>query len=57
MKGNALVPLAFYWKNGKVKVSLGVGSGKQSFDKRDDIKKRDSDRELKQATMKWAKGK
>src|SRR5689334_13572644 len=42
VKGNALVPLAFYWKNGKVKVSLGVGKGKAQFDKREDIKKRDS---------------
>src|SRR5271157_804260 len=32
VKGNALVPLAFYWKNGKVKVALAVGKGKQQFD-------------------------
>ena len=57
VKGNALFPLAFYWKNGKVKVSLGVGKGKQSFDKRDDLKKRDDEREMKRATMKWTKGK
>jgi SsrA-binding protein len=57
VKGNALVPLSFYWKNGKIKVSIGVGQGKQSFDKREDIKKRDSDREVKRATMKWTKGK
>ena len=57
VKGNALFPLAFFWKNGKVKVSLGVGTGKQTFDKREDIKKRDSDREMKRATMKWTKGK
>ena len=57
VKGNALFPLAFYWKNGKVKVLLAVGQGKQSFDKRDDIKKRDSDREVKRATMKFSKGK
>jgi SsrA-binding protein len=56
VKGNALVPLAFYWKNGKVKVSLGVGKGKQVFDKRDDIKKRESDRELRRVTMKYVKG-
>src|ERR1017187_7057824 len=55
-KGNALFPLSFYWKNGKVKVSLGVGKGKQEFDKRDDIKQRDSDRELQRAKMKWTKG-
>ena len=57
VKGNALFPLDFHWKNGKVKVSLAVGKGKQTFDKRDDIKKRDSDRELKRATMKFTKGK
>src|SRR5277367_5385124 len=47
VKGNALVPLALYWKNGKVKVSIGVGKGKAQYDKRDDLKKRESDRELK----------
>lgn len=57
VKGNAIVPLSFYWKNGKVKVALGVGKGKVEFDKRDDIKKRESDRELKRATMRWTKGK
>ena len=51
VKGNALIPLAFYWKNGKVKVSLAVGKGKQQFDKREDLKKRDAERELKRATM------
>ncbi len=57
VQGHALVPLAFYWKNGKVKVSLGVGKGKLAYDKREDLKKRDSDRELKRAGMKWSKGK
>lgn len=57
IKGHALVPLSFFWKNGKVKVSLGLGKGKVQFDKREDIKKRDSDRELKRATMHRLKGK
>lgn len=57
VKGNALFPLSFYWKNGKVKVALAVGKGKVEFDKREDIKKRDSDRELKRATMHRSKGK
>jgi SsrA-binding protein len=56
VKGNALVALSFYWKNGKVKVSLGVGTGKQQFDKREDMKEREADRELKRATMKSLKG-
>ena len=57
VKGNALVPLSFYWKQSHVKVLLGVGEGKVQFDKREDIKKRDSDREMKRATMKQLKGK
>jgi SsrA-binding protein len=57
VKGNAIFPLSFYWKNGKVKVALAVGKGKIEFDKREDIKKRDSDRELKRATMHRLKGK
>jgi SsrA-binding protein len=57
IKGNALFPLSMYWKNGRVKVAIGVGKGKVEFDKREDIKKRDSDRELKRATMHRFKGK
>ena len=57
IKGNALFPLSMYWKSGKVKVSIGVGKGKLQFDKREDIKKRDADRELKRATMQRFKGK
>ena len=52
VKGNALFPLSFYWKNGRVKVSLAVGKGKAQFDKREDLKTRDAERELKRATMK-----
>lgn len=51
VKGNALVPLSFYWKNGRVKVALAAGKGKAQYDKREDLKKRESDRELKRATM------
>src|SRR4051812_14849837 len=57
VKGNSLVPLSLYWKNGRVKVALGVGKGKVQFDKRDDIRKRESDRELKRAQMQRFKGK
>lgn len=56
VKGNALFPLSLYWKNGRVKVALGVGKGKLEFDKRDDIKQRESDRDLKRATMHQLKG-
>ncbi len=57
VKGNAIIPLSLYWKNGRVKVALAVGKGKVEFDKRQDIKERESDRELKRATMKHLKRK
>ena len=56
VKGNALLPLALYWKNGKIKVALAVGKGKAQFDKREDLKEREADRELKRATMKRLRG-
>jgi SsrA-binding protein len=56
IKGNAVMPLGLYWKNNKVKVKLGVGKGKQQFDKREDVKRRESDRELRRVTMHRAKG-
>ncbi len=57
VKGNALFPLSFYWKDGKVKVALAVGKGKVQFDKREDIKDREADRELKRAVMHRLKNK
>jgi len=56
IKGHALVPLALYWKNGKVKVSLAVGKGKVQYDKREDLKRREAERELKRATLHRFKG-
>ena len=54
-KGLALIPLKMYWKNGRVKVLIGVGRGK-SCNKRETIKKRESDRDLRRATMHAMKG-
>jgi SsrA-binding protein len=45
VKGRALVVLKLYWKNGKVKAEVGVGTGKLAHDKRADLKKRAVDRE------------
>jgi SsrA-binding protein len=56
VKGNALIPLSFYWKNGKVKVSLAVGKGKAYHDKRDDLKRRTAERDIKRAMMSRTKG-
>ena len=55
VRGHALVPLSLYWKNGKVKVSLAVGKGKAEFDKREDVKRREADREIRRATTHTAK--
>jgi SsrA-binding protein len=40
-KGNTLIPLRMYFNRGKVKVELGVGTGKRSYDKREAIMKKD----------------
>lgn len=44
-KGYTVVPLGMHWKNGKVKVSLGLAKGKQDHDKRAVEKDRDWQRE------------
>jgi len=44
-KGLALIPLSLYFKNGRVKVQIGLGRGKKQFDKRDAIKEKDTRRE------------
>lgn len=48
-KGVTLVPLDLHWKNNRVKVSLAVGKGKVDFDKRQDLKTREADREIRRA--------
>ena len=44
-KGFTLVPLQVYFKNGKVKVEIGLARGKKLYDKRHDIAKKDARRE------------
>lgn len=56
VKGNTIVPLSFYWKNNKVKVQLAIGKGKDHRDQRQDLKKRDSDKEIKRVMMHNLKG-
>jgi SsrA-binding protein len=47
--GHTAVPLALYFKNGRVKVEIGIGKGKKKFDKRADIAKKDAEREARAA--------
>ena len=46
-KGLTIVPLSLYSKNGKVKVGFAIARGKKEFDKRETIKKRDTDRDIR----------
>ena len=46
LKGITLVPIKLYFKNNKLKVSLGVCRGKKDYDKRESIKQRDIKREV-----------
>jgi SsrA-binding protein len=43
------VPMRLYFKGGRVKVELGMGKGKKTFDKRADIAKKDADRDARVA--------
>ena len=45
----ALIPLKLYFKNGIAKIELALAKGKRQYDKREAIKRRESDRELKRA--------
>lgn len=48
-KGLTLIPLAFYLKDGKVKVKVAIAKGKKAADKREDIKEKDQKRQMQQA--------
>lgn len=46
-KGYTLVPISLYFKNNIVKLELGIGKGKKLYDKREDLKKKDSEMYIK----------
>ena len=54
--GLTLVPLALYFSAGKAKVEIGLARGKKSYDKRQDLARRDADREVRRALGRRAKG-
>ena len=47
--GYALIPLAVYFKNARVKVEIGLCKGKKNYDKRDTLARRDAEREMDRA--------
>jgi SsrA-binding protein len=55
--GHTIIPLSLYWKNGKVKLQLGVAKGKEQRDKRNDLRAKEADREAKRSLMHFHKGK
>jgi SsrA-binding protein len=54
--GLTLVPLSLYFSDGWAKVELGLARGKRSYDKRQDLAKRDADREITRAVGRRRKG-
>jgi SsrA-binding protein len=49
-KGLTLVPLQLYFKNGRAKAQLGLARGKRTYDKRQTIRTREEEREMKRVT-------
>jgi len=48
-KGYTLVPLKIYFSKKYAKLELGLGKGKKNIDKREDIKRKDAEREMERA--------
>jgi len=47
--GSTLIPLAIYFKDGRAKLELGIAHGKKAHDKRQSIKRKEQDREVRRA--------
>lgn len=50
-KGYTLIPLSLYEKQGRVKVELALVHGKQEWDRREDVKKREAQRDIDRGMM------
>ena len=48
-EGYTLVPLSLYFKGSRVKMAIGLCKGKKNYDKREDIARRDADRDIERA--------
>ncbi len=51
-KGTTIVPLKMYFSGGRVKLLIGLATGKAQYDKRQDLKKREADRDIRRALSK-----
>ncbi len=54
--GLTLVPLSLYFSDGWAKVEVGLARGKRAYDKRQDLAKRDAEREISRAVGRRRKG-
>jgi SsrA-binding protein len=52
-QGMSLIPLKLYFKDGKVKIVLGVAKGKKKYDKRATIRERDEKRDMDREKKNW----
>jgi len=52
-KGFTLIPLKMYFKNGYAKLEIAIAKGKKFFDKREDMKKRDDERDIDRYMKKY----
>lgn len=52
IRGYTLIPTKIYFSNGLAKVELALAKGKKAFDRREDIKRRDAEREVERALKK-----
>ena len=50
-KGVSLIPISLYFKGSKVKVEIGIGKGKKLYDKREDMAKKDAERQIQRGLM------
>lgn len=48
-RGVTLIPLAIYFKKGRAKIELGVARGKKHYDKRESIRRKEQEREVRRA--------
>ena len=55
-KGLTLVPLRLYWKAGRAKIEIALGRGKKEYDRRDDVTKREAQREMDRAMSRRKRG-
>ena len=48
-RGRTVIPMRMYFKDGKAKLELGIAKGKDRYDKRETLKRRQADREMERA--------